>query len=78
MNARAIVTLVVVLTLTIISGAARTETCPALAGPPEAGTVLCCCATMNGQCCAYVIFCGGFVPGCFCAPGARPVSPQTS
>lgn len=32
-----------------------------------AGNVLCCCRTMNGQCCNYVSFCGGFVPGCFCS-----------
>jgi hypothetical protein len=32
--------------------------------------VLCCCSTYGGgQCCANVSFCGGFVPGCLCAPG---------
>jgi hypothetical protein len=31
--------------------------------------VLCCCQTYNGgTCCARVDYCGGFIPGCFCAP----------
>ena len=39
-------------------------TCPSPV--PVRGSVLCCCQTFNGMCCAYVTFCGGFVPGCFC------------
>lgn len=28
---------------------------------------LCCCTnTFGSMCCAYVSFCGGFVPGCLC------------
>jgi hypothetical protein len=33
-----------------------------------ANNVMCCCPTSNGgQCCKYVSFCGGFIPGCFCS-----------
>ena len=33
----------------------------------SAGEVLCCCPTYGGgQCCAYVSFCGSYVPGCNC------------
>lgn len=41
-----------------------------LAGGPLPGatpTVLCCCRTMQGSCCAEARFCGGYVPGCFCS-----------
>lgn len=36
--------------------------------------VLCCCATPNGgTCCADVYICSGFVPGCLCSSGYRPM-----
>lgn len=35
-----------------------------------ANNVLCCCQKDDGgQCCKYVTFCGGFIPGCFCVKG---------
>lgn len=42
----------------------RSDTPPPGSEPPS---VLCCCNTRNGQCCAEVTFCGGFIPGCFCS-----------
>jgi hypothetical protein len=41
-------------------------------------TVLCCCRTMQGQCCNYVVFCSGFVPGCFCNGFNKPYTPGTA
>jgi hypothetical protein len=39
--------------------------------------VLCCCQTYGGgTCCQNVSFCGGFVPGCVCAPGAKCFTPE--
>jgi len=32
----------------------------------KVANVLCCCNTMNGMCCKYQSFCGGFVMGCIC------------
>ena len=30
--------------------------------------VMCCCTNVFGQtCCAWVDFCGGYIPGCLCA-----------
>jgi hypothetical protein len=36
-----------------------------------AQNVLCCCRTYQGQCCNYVSFCSGFIPGCVCS-GHKP------
>ena len=36
--------------------------------------VLCCCQTRNGQCCKYVGFCGGFIPGCLCSGNAPEIN----
>lgn len=30
------------------------------------GEVFCCCETYSGQCCKWVTFCSGFIPGCLC------------
>jgi len=37
----------------------------------------CCCNTRNGQCCAEVVTCGNYIPGCFCShhkPDLRELS----
>ena len=39
---------------------------PTPTGQPAA-TLLCCCNTQRGQCCAKVSFCGRLVPGCLCS-----------
>lgn len=36
-------------------------------GGQEFSAVLCCCNTLNGQCCAYDIYCAGRPSGCFCS-----------
>lgn len=40
-------------------------------------TVLCCCRTIQGQCCNYVAYCSGYIPGCFCTGYSKPSTPKT-
>lgn len=51
-----------------LPGGQATSACAApILFDSDAQSVLCCCNTENGMCCAYVGFCGGFVPGCVCS-----------
>lgn len=41
--------------------------CEGYSGQIVANKVLCCCDTWSGgQCCAWVTYCGSFIPGCYC------------
>jgi len=55
-----------------LQAAEKPKCVPEDAAKVSNGKVLCCCQTVNGQCCNYVSFCSGYIPGCFCSPGKTP------
>lgn len=55
------------LAVMIVLGTTASAVALALSTPYNGATeVLCCCNTMNGQCCNWVSFCSGIVEGCVC------------